>query len=80
MEGFTLPKTKHSTTPNEITDSHKHLAKNLTYSGYGLKEAEVLAILKRIPEDELVALTYNLYRTAEKCEADAFDCSEIYSY
>lgn len=75
-----LSKNQYSTTPNEITDAHIKLAKNLTHSGYGSDEETVLAILKRIPEEELVALTYNMYRTAEKCGADAFDCTEIYTY
>lgn len=65
---------------HDITDFHVTLAKNLTYSGYGQDEATILAILKRIPKDELVALAYNLYRTAEKCGAEAFDGTEIYSY
>lgn len=80
MEGFSMTKPNYSTTPNEITDSHRNLAKNLTSHGYGKDEQTILDILKRIPEDELVALSYNLYRTAEKSGADAFDCTEIYSY
>ena len=80
MEGLSMPKIVYSSTPNEITNSHITLAKNLTLSGYGTDEKKILAILKRIPEEELVALTYNMYRTAEKCGADAFDCTEIYTY
>lgn len=63
-----------------VTESHKILAKNLTYSGYGETEEVILKILSRIPEDELSKLTYNMYRTAEKIGPDAFDEKNIFKY
>lgn len=65
---------------NFVTESHKILARNLAYSGYGESEEVVLAILSRIPEDELEKLTYNLYRTAEKLGEDAFDNKHPFKY
>jgi hypothetical protein len=54
------------------------LAKNLTKSGYGSDFETIHGILSKLTEVEIEALSYNLYRTAEKCGLEAFECDELY--
>lgn len=56
------------------------LAKNLTKSGYGEGYDVIYNILLKLTEEEIELLTYNLYRTAEKCGEDAFDCIDIFEW
>lgn len=62
-----------------VTEKHRILARNLAYSGYGSSEEEILKILSRVPLEELEKLSYNMYRTAEKCRAEAFELEEYES-
>lgn len=56
------------------------LAKNLTKSGYGDGYTDILEILSKLTDEEIESLTYNCYRTAEKCGEDAFDCKEVFNW
>lgn len=56
------------------------LANNLTKSGYGERYETIRDILLKLTEDDIEKLTYNLYRTAEKCGMDAFDCDELFEW
>jgi hypothetical protein len=56
------------------------LAKNLTKSGYGTTYEEIFKILSKLDENEIKNLTYNMYRTADKCGLDAFDCIELFEW
>lgn len=56
------------------------LAKNLTCHGYGSDYNEIYRILSKLTAEEISNLTYNLYRTSEKCGMDAFDCDELFKW
>lgn len=59
--------------------AHRQAAKNLSASGYGLKEDQVYQILVKLSESELNDLLYNCYRTAEKCSRDHLSSDKIKS-
>lgn len=56
------------------------LAKNLTKSGCGDDYESILKILSKLTEQEIDSLSYNCYRTADKCGMDAFNCDELFEW
>jgi hypothetical protein len=59
---------------------HEILAKNLTKSGYGASYEKIFGILSKLDESEINDLTYSMFRTADKCGLDAFDCVELFEW
>lgn len=57
--------------PSHESRFHDEMATRLSRSGYGLPPPGLARILRKLSEDELHDLLYNVYRTAQKEGIDA---------